>query len=217
MRFNETDTASIAPVDNIIKKDIDEGYIHDDIIKDNISIKFYNDHHSDDSFQKCFDTEMLMSRIYSAYVKRAYNSRSKTGLEIYDMNITKEDSTTDEIAYALNVCCKHDHVWIFKGFAQHNTQVIFGTKTGKRTVVIYQHFPRLADDKEKPIVENFITDLFKSKSERDIINKFKKSKSEGDLDSVIKALCKKIKEYKGDADKTEVFEYLLKIANKVNA
>ena len=66
-------------------------------------------------------------------------------------------------------------------------------------------------------MENFLTDLFKSKSERDIINKFKKSKSEGDLDSVIKALYKKIKEYKGDADKTEVFEYLLKIANKINA
>lgn len=129
--------------------DLEEGYVHDDIIKDNISVKFFNDHHSDDTFQKCFDVDMLMSRIYSAYTRRAYNSGARCGMEIFDMNITKEDSTVDQIAYALNICCKHKHVWVFKGFAQHNTQVIFGTKTGKRTVVVYQHFPRPKSTQEE--------------------------------------------------------------------
>lgn len=204
-----TTTDDIAPVEK--KLDIDEGYIHDDIIKDNISLKFYNDHHSDDSFQKCFDTDMLMSRIYSAYTKRAYNSTAKTGLEIYGMNITKEDSTVDEITYALNICCKHKHVWIFKGFAQHGTQVIFGTKTGKRTVVIYQHFPRLAMAENK-MNEGFFQDLFKSKSEREIERKFKNC---SDLNTIIKQLSKKVQEYHDDSDKSEVFRYLLDTAIKV--
>lgn len=188
--------------------DIEEGYVHDDIIKDNIEIKFLNNHHSDDSFAECFDIEMLKSRIYAAYSRRAYNSGAKTGMEIYDINITKEDSTVDDIAYALNISCKHKHVWEFKEFAQHGTQVIFGTDDENLTVVIYQHFPR-----QKIVTENFISDffkdLFKSKEEKEIIKKFKNFKESGnDLMLIVKQLNKKIKEHFDDIDKKEIFEFL---------
>lgn len=198
--------------------DIDEGYVHDDIIKDNLEIKFLNNHRSDDSFQECFDIAALKSRIYAAYSRRAFNSKQKAGMEIYDLNITEEDSTVDDIAYALNVCCKHKHIWSFKGFAQNGIQVIFGTDDGEeRTVVIFQHFPR-----QKTVNENFITnffrDLFKSKEERDIARKFRNFKDSGyDLNVLIKQLEKKVKENFGDPEKKEMFEFLrdqaIRVAN----
>lgn len=161
MRTNEETTSTdIATVDNKVGLDrrkkfkdlkdedckTNEGYIHDDIIRDSIDIRFFNKHRSDDSFKECFDIETLTSMVHDAYARRAFNSDSKTGLEIFDMNVTREDSTIDELVYALNVACNHDHVWIFRGFAQHGTQIIFGIKNDRvrdKTVVIYQHFPKL--------------------------------------------------------------------------
>lgn len=144
-----TCSADIAPVDNILGDDepvrhkrVEEGYVHPEYIDKCISLSFYNDHKTQDSFAQCFDIEALKTAVQNAYAKRANYSKSLSGLEIFDMNISEEDPTTDEIAFWLNVLCKHHHTWVFKGFAQHNTQVIFGTKTGKRTVVIHQHFPR---------------------------------------------------------------------------
>lgn len=147
-----TTSADIAPVETKLgqkivrnkKKDdeLDEGFVHPDYIEKNISIAFYNDHKSQESFANCFDVDALKIAVINAYAKRANYSNALSGLEIFDMNIFEEDVTTDEIAFWLNVHCKHHHTWIFKGFAQHNTQVIFGTKSGKRTVVVYQHFPR---------------------------------------------------------------------------
>lgn len=223
----DTTSADIAPVTMKLDQtrkdildyedDVEEGYVHDDIIKDNVEIRFFNNHHSDDSFSECFDIEMLKSRVYAAYSRRAFNSKSKTGLEIYDLNITEEDVTTDDIAYALNTCCKHKHVWTFKEFAQHNTQVIFGTDDENLTVVIYQHFPR-----QKVVNENFITnffkDIFKSKEEREILKKFRKFKESGyDLMLLVKQLDKKVREYFDDKDKREVYQFLLNKALQVRS
>lgn len=143
-----TVAADIAPVETKLgqtvrrEEELEEGFVHPDYIEENVSIAFYNDHKSQESFASCFDVDALKIAIINAYAKRANYSKSMSGLEVFDMNIFEEDATTDEIAFWLNVHCKHHHTWIFKGFAQHNTQVIFGTKTGKRTVVVYQHFPR---------------------------------------------------------------------------
>ncbi len=146
----------IAPVENIlgggkpVRRKVQEGYVHPEYIDKCLSLSFYNDHHSQDSFAQCFDVDALKVAVQNAYAKRANYSKSLSGLEIFDMNIFEEDPTTDEIAFWLNVLCRHHHIWIFKGFAQNNTQVIFGTKTGKRTVVVHQHFPRTI----KEAVEN---------------------------------------------------------------
>lgn len=162
-----TTSANIAPVElklgQVIKrkkvnekmrKQLKEGFVHPDYIQEHISISFYNDHKSNETFERCFDVGALQTAVINAYSKRAQFSQSMSGLEIFDMNITQEDATTDEIAFWLNIHCKHKHIWVFKGFAQHDTQVIFGTKTGKRTVVIHQHFPRTLRDKAAEELEN---------------------------------------------------------------
>lgn len=222
MISEETTSADIASVemkvgqrreDVLDYEEIEEGYVHDDIIKDNLQIKFFDNHRSNDSFRECFDVQALTSRIYAAYSRRAYNSSSKTGMEIYDLNVVDEDITIDDITYALNICCKHKHVWHFKGFAQHGTQLIFGIEgDDDKTVVIYQHFPRIRKMNEN-FITDFFKDLFKSKDEKTIYKKIRKYKEDGyDLNLLINKLEKRIRD---DYKNKDVFKFLEEIILKV--